>query len=92
MPEPTTEANITISFVFMILFKIINSGSESAVTAIINARVVPIARPFSVRALTSGMTPAVFEYNGIPINVAKGTAYHFPAPAYFIKKSAGTYP
>jgi len=61
MPTPTTEAKITISFVLITFFKIINSGSDKAVTAIIKAKVVPMATPFSVKALTKGITPAALE-------------------------------
>jgi len=68
MPVPTIDANIKISFVFITLFRIKNSGSDSAVTAIIKARVVPIATPFSASALTSGMTPAAAgKYSSYPL-------------------------
>ena len=67
IPIPTTLANMTMSRVFITVLSIMNSGSESAVTAIINARVVPMDTPFSVSALTKGITPAALEYRGIPI-------------------------
>ncbi|KLU65278.1 major facilitator superfamily protein [Desulfosporosinus acididurans] len=35
------------------------------------ASAVPIATPALVNSLTSGMTPAAFEYNGMPKNVKK---------------------
>ena len=38
------------------------SGNESAVTAIMNASAVPRGTPFSMRPVTSGNTPAAFEY------------------------------
>jgi hypothetical protein len=53
---PATDAKITMSFIFMNFFKIINSGNESAVTAIIKASAVPMATPLSVSALTNGIT------------------------------------
>ncbi len=82
IPIATIEAKIIISLVFITFFKIINSGKDKAVTAIIKARDVPMATPFSVRALTRGITPAALEYKGIPINTDTGTAYHLSAPAY----------
>ena len=90
IPTPTTLAKIMMSFVFITFLRIINSGSDSAVTAIIKASAVPIATPFSVNAPTSGITPAAFEYSGMPITTANGTAYHLSDPAYCAKKSAGT--
>lgn len=81
MPRPTIEAKITISLVFIILVSIINSGRDKAVTDIMKASVVPKANPFSVSALTSGITPPALAYNGMPIKVARGTAYHWLAPA-----------
>ena len=61
IPIPTMEAKIKINFVFITFFKIRNSGSERPVTAIMKARVVPIATPFSVKTETKGITPATFE-------------------------------
>ena len=61
MPIPTMPAKININFGFMIFLRIMNSGSESPVTAIMKASVVPIATPFSVKVPTSGITPAALE-------------------------------
>ena len=61
IPTPTIPAKIKMSLVFITFFKIINSGSDNAVTDIINANVVPIDTPFSVKADTSGITPAALE-------------------------------
>ena len=58
---PTIEAKIIISLVFITFFKIINSGNDRPVTDIIKASVVPIDTPFSVNALTRGITPAALE-------------------------------
>jgi hypothetical protein len=92
IPIPTTPAKINISFIFITFLRIINSGRLRPVTAIMKARVVHIATHFSVRALTRGITPAAFEYRGIPISTASGTAKMLSDPAYFARKSAGTYP
>lgn len=50
-------------------------------TAIMNASSVPMPSPFAYRASTSGSTPAAFEYRGMPISTAKGTASGLPGPA-----------
>ena len=75
-------AKIKINFIFITFLKIINSGKDKAVTDIINASVVPIDTPFSVKTETRGITPAAFEYKGMPTKTASGTAYHLPLPAY----------
>ena len=49
------------------------SGRERATTLIMNARTVPIGRPFSYSACTSGMIPAALEYSGTPSTTAIGT-------------------
>ncbi len=49
------------SFGFITFLKIIASGKDSAVTAIMNARAVPRGRPFSNNELTTGITPAALE-------------------------------
>jgi hypothetical protein len=54
-------AKININLIFITFLRIINSGSDNAVTDIINASVVPIDTPFSVKAETRGITPAAFE-------------------------------
>ena len=61
IPTDTIPAKIRMSFIFITFLRIINSGSDSAVTDIINASVVPIDTPFSVNADTRGITPAAFE-------------------------------
>ena len=74
-----------MSLIFITFFKIINSGRDNAVTDIINASVVPMDTPFSVNTETKGITPAAFEYKGMPIRTARGTAYHLSFPAYVYK-------
>ena len=92
MPIPTTAAKISTNFTFITVFRLINSGKDKPVTAILKVRAVPIQTPFSVKTLTRGIIPAVFEYKGIPISTANGTAYQLLPPAYCAIKSAGTYP
>ena len=58
---PIIPAKIKINLGFMIFLRIINSGRESPVTAIIKARLVPTATPFSVSTPTNGMTLAALE-------------------------------
>jgi hypothetical protein len=70
-----------ISCGFKTLRRIIISGSERAVTAIIKASTVPMAMPFSCRAATRGITPAALEYRGTPISTAIGTAKKLSFPA-----------
>ena len=90
IPIPTITANMMMSFTFITFFKIMNSGNDNPVTAIIKARVVPMLTPFSVSALTNGIIPAALEYKGMPMSVARGTPYHLSAPAYCARKSIGT--
>ena len=84
--------NITRSLGFNTFRSIIISGTDSAVTAIIKARAVPIGIPLSINTATKGIIPAALEYNGTPISTAMGTAKGLPGPAYVRRKSEGTYP
>lgn len=61
IPKPTIPKKIRMSFVFITRFRIMNSGNERPVTAIIKASDVPRLTPFSVRTLTSGTIPAALE-------------------------------
>jgi hypothetical protein len=61
MPILTTAIKMNKSLIFIARRKIRNSGKDNPVTAIMNARAVPMATPFSVRALTRGITPAALE-------------------------------
>jgi len=54
------------NFGFKTLRKRIASGSDNAMTAIMKARVVPSAAPFSSRAEMIGTMPAALEYIGTP--------------------------
>ncbi len=66
------------------------SGSDSAITAIMNASTVPSAAPFSSSACTTGMIPAAFEYIGTPISTASGTDHQAPLPMIEAMKFSGT--
>jgi len=52
---------VNIKGSFKTFFKIIISGRESPITAIINARAVPRGTPFSMKTLTIGIIPAALE-------------------------------
>ena len=62
------------------LRRMITSGSESPMTAIMKASTVPSAAPFSSSAWTTGMMPAALEYIGTPMSTASGTATRPPCP------------
>jgi hypothetical protein len=61
MPNVIIAINNPKSFGLTTFLSIIIDGRDSAVTAIIKDRVVPMATPFSASALTRGITPAAFE-------------------------------
>ena len=90
IPLPTIPKNIPIIFKEIIFFRIKASGRLKAVTAIIKLSAVPSSIPLLVKTSISGIIPAAFEYIGIPIITAIGTAKGFPAPVYEAIKSVGT--
>ncbi len=61
MDTVTIPVKIAISLGLMTFRKIISSGVEIATIDIINARAVPIGKPFSTKACTLGIVPAAFE-------------------------------
>jgi hypothetical protein len=68
------------------------SGSESAATLIISARVVPIATPLLSIASATGMMPVALEYSGMPTSTALGTSYQFPEARFCATQLSGTKP
>jgi len=60
--------------------RMINSGSDRAVTAIIKASTVPMLIPFSINAYTIGMTP-LLRIQGYADCDRNRTAKGFPFPA-----------
>ncbi len=67
------------------------SGSDNAITLIMNASTVPSAAPLPMRASTTGMMPAALEYIGTPITTAAGTDHHGASlPMMPAMKSSGT--
>lgn len=63
MASATTPTKTAIRRGFNTRRKIMISGRLSPTTAIINASTVPSDAPFSINALTIGMTPAAKESN-----------------------------
>ena len=92
MPMVIMEIKIAKSFGLSIFRKIIISGIDNAVTAIIKASVVPIGKPFSTRDFTIGTIPAALEYKGTPIITATGTASGLFLFAILAKMFSGAYP
>src|SRR5664280_1512234 len=90
MPVATTPTNAASSWGLRTRRSRIISGRLSATTAIMNARRVPIGRPFSYKACTIGMIPAALEYSGTPMATATRTPKALPAPASVVKKAAVT--
>ena len=68
------------------------SGSDRPMTAIMNASTVPSAAPLASSAWTTGMMPAAFEYIGMPTSTASGTAHQAPFPMMLAMNCSGTYP
>ena len=89
MPIDATPKKTANNLGFSTFRKIIPSGSESAVIAIINESAVLIAIPLSSNTFTMGMTPAALEYKGTPIKTAIGTAKGLEGPAILVSKFAG---
>ena len=81
MDTASMPINIARSLGFNTFLRIIISGTDRAVTAIIKARAVPIGIPLSMNTATRGIIPAALEYKGTPINTAMGTAKGLPGPA-----------
>ncbi len=73
IPMPTIPINAMIKGSFKTFLRIIISGRDKPMTAIIKAREVPSEAPFSIRTETMGIIPAALEYKGIPISTDKGT-------------------
>ncbi len=85
--NPTNTANSCGRSTFL---RITISGRDSAVTAIVKAKTVPIGIPLFTKASVIGITPAIFAYSGTPKITAIGTAKGLFAPAYWVIKSVGT--
>ena len=66
------------------------SGSESAMTDIMKASVVPSAAPFPRSASTMGITPAALVYIGTPATTAAGTDHHASPPMMRSITASGT--
>lgn len=81
---------VNINGSFRTFFRIIISGNDRPITAIMKAREVPSDAPFSIKTDTIGMIPAAFEYNGMPIKMERGTLYHADFPIRTAIKSSGT--
>lgn len=77
------------SFAFTIFFSIIIEGSESVVTAIMNARTTPSLAPFASNASAMGMHPKMSAYIGTPQTVAIMTPNGFPEPSELTTHSSG---
>ena len=61
MPEVTMPKYAANSRILMTFFSISASGSESPTVAIMNAKDVPIATPFSTSVYTTDTAPAALE-------------------------------
>ena len=90
MPAATMPANAAISRTFRTLRRMIISGSDKAMTLIMNASTVPSAAPLASSASTIGMIPAALLYIGTPSATAAGTAQGLSLPIHADIDSAGT--
>ena len=77
------------SFAFIAFFSIIMDGRLSAVTAIMNARIVPRSAPFAKRASATGIVPKISAYIGMPMRVASTTPNGLPPPRMFSIQLSG---
>ena len=87
---PTIVKYMEINFGFSTFLRMIPSGRDKPMTAIIKASTVPKAAPFPMSASKTGMMPAAFEYMGIPIKTATGTDHQAFFPMIFARKDSGT--
>jgi len=91
MPVATTPTKVAIRRGFSTLRRITISGSDSAMTLIMNASTVPSAAPLASSASTSGNDyPQQLVYIGTPISTEAGTAHHASLPMKLAMKSCGT--
>ena len=81
-----------ISGSFNTLRRMIASGSDRAMTAIIKAKTVPKAAPLPKSACTMGIISAALEYMGTPKSTATGTDHQASLPIKEAVKFSGTYP
>ena len=90
MPSATTPKKVAMSRGLSTLRNMMASGSESAMTDIMNASTVPSAAPLPSSACTIGMMPAALEYIGTPSSTASGTDHHASLPMMDAMKFSGT--
>ena len=90
IPIVTTPMKTAINLGLRTLRKMMASGVEMAMTAIMKANTVPNAAPLLRRACTTGMTPAALLYIGTPMSTATGTAHHASFPMMPARKFSGT--
>lgn len=90
IPTVTTPANVRSNLILSTFLRMIISGKDKPITAIIKASAVPKGTPFSIKTLTIGMIPAALEYNGTPISTDKGTEYQVAFPIRLAIKLSGT--
>jgi len=64
MPVPTTPMDVAMRVGFNTRRRMIASGNDGPITAIMNASTVPCAAPLPSHACTTGMMPAALEYSG----------------------------
>ena len=90
MPNATMPKNVAIRRGFKTFRRMIASGRDRPITAIMNASTVPSAAPFPSSACTIGMMLAALPYIGTPISTASGTDHHEPLPMIEAMKFSGT--
>ena len=90
IPTVTTPTKVSSNLILSTFRRIIISGSDKPITAIIKARAVPKGTSFSINTLTIGIIPAALEYKGTPINTDKGTEYQVAFPIRLAMKFSGT--
>jgi hypothetical protein len=73
IPVPTIPMKAKINGSFKTFFRIIISGKDNPMTAIIKASDVPSEASFSIKTETMGTILAALEYNGMPMSTDKGT-------------------
>ncbi len=89
MPTTTVLKNSASSGALTTFLSMISEGSDSAVTAIMNASTVPRPTPLATRASAIGRVPKISAYMGTPTRVASGTDHQLAWPSSDSIQAAG---
>ena len=89
IPVTTKPTNTPNNLFFTTFLSMTMLGNESAVTAIMKDKAVPIPTPLETKASAMGKVPKISAYMGTPTKVASGTEYHLSTPKTAVMKLSG---